>query len=199
MVTTMPDEWFAEGLSIAHIQAAGYDVAGMVEPHAEYEAAIDHLFSNNGVPFVWDEGVLRRSGDAVVTQASVQPAISVLDDPRLAEARKDFRLALADMREGDHNGAVDNARQAIEATMLALIEATNTARPRKNQAQDLFNSLRDAKVLDSAVEHLVLGETRLRNKTKAGHAGKRDVESTETEAAIASAAASILYLGKILP
>ena len=76
-----------------------------------------------------------------MSAATVQPALDVLDDPRLANARTHLVEAQQRLQEHDPDEAVDEARMAVEYGMLALLDATGTPRPAKHQPQDLFNAL----------------------------------------------------------
>ena len=46
----------------------------MIDPFEHIEHEIELLFSNNGIPFAWEDHRLERVGDSTVTQAAIQPA-----------------------------------------------------------------------------------------------------------------------------
>jgi HEPN domain-containing protein len=166
---------------------------------------INELFASNAVPFAFDEsGQLVATGSVTVSALALQPALDVLEDSRLADARRHLLDAQRRLNENRPDKAVDDARFAVEYAMLAVLDATNTPRPEKHQPDDLFDALappRDeqAWVVSRTARELVLGATRLRGRTNAGHAGLRELTPGEAEAAIASAAAAVLLLADYLP
>ena len=138
-----------------------------------------------------------------MSSLTLQPALDVLDDPRLASARTHLVEAERRLREQDPDEAVDEARMAVEYGMLALLDATNRPRPAKHQPNDLFNALADSSpgrpVLSHDAQELVLGAARFRGRTTAGHAGTAPVEQGEAEATVGSAASALVFLAHKLP
>jgi hypothetical protein len=133
-----------------------------------------------------------------VSAVSVQPAVDVLNNPLLEDARHHFTEALRRLGEPGLEEAVDESRQAVEAGMLAVLDARGIERPAKRQPQTLFDALVAAGMPDNAQE-LVLAAPRFRGRTRAGHAGGPAVSLDEAQASIAAAAAALLYLAGKLP
>jgi hypothetical protein len=202
----MPDQLFTAALD------AGFDIASAYafelfrseEAQRDIHDGIAQLFVGNGIPYAFDEtGRLTPTGSATMTAATVQPALDVLGDPRLANARTHLVEAQQRLQEHDPDEAVDEARMAVEYGMLALLDATGTPRPAKHQPQDLFDALaapgQGPPVLSRAAEELVLSAPRFRGRTTAGHAGSPAVVQGEAEAVVGAAAASLVFLGSKLP
>jgi hypothetical protein len=159
---------------------------------------------DNGVPYAFDDmGRLLPTSSAAMSEATLQPAIDALDAVRLASARSHLVAAQQRLREHDPDEAVDEARMVVEYGMLALLDATSTPRPARNQPQDLFNALaapsQGLPVPSRNAEELVLSAPRFRGRTTAGHAGSAAVEQGEAEAVVGAAAAALLFLASKLP
>jgi HEPN domain-containing protein len=137
--------------------------------------------------------------------ASIQPAVDDLNDSRLAQAQGHFGEALRRLEEPDTDEAVDEARQATEAAMLAVLNATGIAIPDRRQPDELFNALApndpdDRRAMSRDAMELVLAAARFRGRTRsAGHSGGPAVTLDEARAVVASAAAALLYLASTLP
>ena len=175
-------------------------VGGIDDSFYEYQPRVSELFLANGVPYEFnDEGQLVPSGSATAYIASVEPAIDVLNNPRLATAREHLIEAERRLRELDPEEAVDEGRQAVEAAMLALLAAHNVTIPSVRQAQQLFDALVNAGTLPRDGENIVHATPRFRNRTRAGHAVGAPVTVGEVEAAVAATAASVLFLADKLP
>jgi hypothetical protein len=201
----MPDQLFTAALDAGRDIASAYafELFRSEEAQRDTHDGIAQLFIENGVPYGFDEtGRLAPTGSAAMSAATVQPALDVLDDPRLANARTHLVEAQQRLQEHDPDEAVDEARMAVEYGMLALLDATGTPRPAKHQPQDLFNALaapgQGPPVLSRAAEELVLSAPRFRGRTTAGHAGSAAVEQGEAEAVVGAAAAALVFLASKL-
>lgn len=116
-----------------------------------FQADVAELFLTNGVPYEFDQqGRLRPSMSPSVSTVSVQPAVDVLNNPLLEDARYHSTEALRRLREPDPEEAVDEARQAVEAGMLAVLDARGIERPARRQPQTLFDALVAAGMPDTA-------------------------------------------------
>ena len=199
----MPDQLFTAALDAGRDIASAYafELFRSEEAQRDTHDGIAQLFIDNGVPYAFDEtGRLAPTGSAAMSAATVQPALDVLDDPRLANARTHLVEAQQRLQEHDPDESVDEARMAVEY-MLALLDATGTPRPAKHQPQDLFNALAGQvpPVLSRAAEELVLSPPRFRGRTTAGHAGGAAVEQGEAEPVVGAAAAALVFLASKLP
>jgi HEPN domain-containing protein len=200
LLGAIPDDMFVTAFELGAGAAAGraFDARGDTDYRNTVEAAIAEMFAANGVPYQFEEGQLMPTLSPTASAAAVQPAVDVLDDPRLADARAHYLEALRRLQEPDPDEAVDEARQAVEEALLALIDAHGVPRPERHQANNLFLSL-VPNVISNAAQELVLATPRFRNQTRAGHAGQPRVTLGEAQAAVASAAGSLLYLADKLP
>jgi hypothetical protein len=202
----MPDHLFTAALDAGCNIASAYafELQRSEEATREVHDGITQLFVDNGVPYGFDEtGRLAPTGSSAMSAATLQPALDVLDDQRLASARTHLVEAQRRLREHDPDEAVDEARMAVEYGLLALLDATGTPRPPRHQPQDLFNGLvapsQAPPVLSRSAEELVLSAPRFRGRTTAGHAGTAPVEQGEAEAVVGAAAAALRFLADKLP
>lgn len=199
-LAVIPDDLFVMAVELGEDMAEtrSFEPGGVIDFRESFEQAVTELFTSNGVPYHFDEDLLVPSLSPSVSAASVHPAVDALDDPRLADARRHFLEATRRLQEPDPDEAVDEARQAIEAAMVGVLDAHGVARPARHQANELFNAL-VPKVMSSDAQELVLGVVRFRGRTRAGHAGQPAVTLDEAQAAVASAAGSLLFLIGKLP
>lgn len=205
-LVALPDQLFnmalEGGCDIAAAHA--FELQRSEEADAEVHHGISRLFLDNGVPYDFDDdGRLVPTGSAAMSALTLQPALDVLDDPRLASARTHLVEAQRRPREHDPDEAVDESRMAVEYGMLALLDATSTPRPARHQPNELFNALiapaQGQPVLWRHAEELVLASARFRGRTTAGHAGTAPVEQHEAEAVVGAAAAALVFLAYKLP
>jgi HEPN domain-containing protein len=199
VLMAVPDEWFATAVEAGREAAIerGFEVMRASEAAQGFDGSIEQLFERNGVPFRFEDGRLVRIGDPVAATQAIQPALGVLEDHRLAESQRHFQEALTDLRRNDPEDAVDEARQAIEAALLAYIEDHGGAKPERHQPNPLFEAAVKVGLPERARE-LVLGAALYRGRTRAGHAGRPPVPMNDAEAVLASAAASIIFIGRRL-
>ena len=132
-LVAVPDDLFLLAAELGRELIARGDVlqnGGIDYTLHHYQARLTELFLANGIPWELDDE--RRSvpsGSPAVSIAAVQPAMDVLDDPRLTDARGHLIEAQRRLREPDPEEAVDEARQAVEAAMLAVLDAHSISRP----------------------------------------------------------------------
>jgi HEPN domain-containing protein len=196
VLATVPDDWFARVVLAGRDAAieAGFEALNPSGAAEGFDSTVEGLLQRNGVPYRIEGTELVRIGDPTVATQAIQPALAVIDDPRLQDARRHFEGALADLRRGDPEDAVDEARQAIEAVLLAYIADRNHELPSRHQPDALFEAAVSAGLPREAQE-LVLGAARYRGRTRAGHAGRPPVPQGDAEAVIGSAAAAIVFVG----
>jgi HEPN domain-containing protein len=204
----LPDDLFlfAAELGRAHVAGFHADLSGGIDPtYPEYQARLSELFLANGIPYELDEdGRFVATGSPTVFATSVGPAMDALDEPRLATARMHLIEAQRRLQEPDQEEAVDEARQAVEAAMIAVLDACGIPVPEKRQPDELFNALApkdpdQPRAMSRDALELVLATPRFRGRTAAGHAGGPAVTLGEAQAAVAAASAAILYLADKLP
>lgn len=197
----VPDQLFADflGLAVKGAISQAFDVMRADEAGDYIYDTLTELFTSNGIPYLINEsGDVVPSGGAAMSEAALQPAMDVLDDPRLQTAMSHLVEAQKRLQEHDPDEAVDEARMAVEYGMLALLDATSTPRPHRHQPNDLFNAL-EPTVLSRDGEELVLAAPRFRGRTSAGHAGSTPVTPGEAEAVVGAAAAALVFLVDKLP
>ena len=207
-LVAIPDDafLFAGELGCELAARGGADLSGGIDQtFYEFGHRVTELFTANGIPYELDEqGQFLPRGSLTVSVAAVEPAMDVLDDARLAIARVHLIEAQRRLREPDPEEAVDEARQAVEAAMLGVLDAHNIPRPHTRTPDQLYKALTlpypsaPPAMSRDAIE-LVLASPRFRGRTAAGHAGGAQVSLKEAEAAVAAAAASILYLADKFP
>jgi hypothetical protein len=204
----LPDDLFLFAAELGRGHVAGFhaDLSGGIDPtYHEYQARLSELFLANGIPYeLDDEGHFVPSGSPTVFATSVGPAMDALDEPRLATARMHLIEAQRRLQEPDQEEAVDEARQAVEAAMIAVLDACGIPVPEKRQPDELFNALApkdpdQPRAMSRDALELVLATPRFRGRTAAGHAGGPAVTLGEAQAAVAAASAAILYLADKLP
>jgi HEPN domain-containing protein len=202
-LVSVPDSLFVLALDVGWRYASDRHQR-TAERRSSFERGITELFVANGVPYHFEDGSLVPSISPTASAASIQPAVDVLNDPRLAQAQGHFGEALRRLEEPDTDEAVDEARQATEAAMLAVLNATGIAIPDRRQPDELFNALapndpNDRRAMSRDAMELVLAAARFRGRTSAGHSGGPAVTLDEARAVVASAAAALLYLASTLP
>jgi hypothetical protein len=204
VLVAIPDDLFIYAVELGRQYAAGFATdrsQSALQYLRQFEAEVTELFVANGTPYEFENGRLVPTMSPAVIGAAIHPALDALDDSRLSNARNHFQEGLRRLQEPDADKAVDETRQAVEAAMLAVIDAhVGATRPDRNQPQDLFNALVEGTTgVERTAEELVLAAPRFRGRTSAGHAGGATVTIEEARAAVASGAASLLYLASKLP
>ena len=148
----------------------------------------------------WD---FEWTGDPQQHELTVQPALVVLTDRRLAGARAEFEEALCKRREGtpkDLEDAVDEAAKSVESILKVLHDERSVTRPRSQQVTPLFNSLVTANAIPSYVDKLIAAASGPRNNMASHGQGAtvREVPEELADASIAAAATAITFLARYL-
>jgi HEPN domain-containing protein len=197
VLAAIPDEWFGTAIAAGRNAAvsAGFDVLDPGGANDAYCTQIESVFERNGVPYRIEGDGLVRTGDPTLATTATQPALDVLGGPGLQDARRHFEAAQADLQRHDPEDAVDEARQAVEAALIAYIEAAEGALPDRHEPVQLFERAVELGLPTEARE-MVLGAAWYRGRTRAGHAGRPAVSMDDAEAVVGSAAAAIVFVGR---
>lgn len=140
-----------------------------------------------------------------VIQEVLSAGLAALDDPRFATGpRIEFEAARQALREGTPAAlrrAVAESCNTVESAMKVLLDSHSVARPARENAQDLFNALRDAGLVPREAEEVVLSAPRFGNRKGRHGAGPvpHDVTEEEAEAVVGAAANAATFLARRLP
>lgn len=170
---------------------------------------INAICAKRGVPYRV-EGSVRKprftwTGDAVVNEQVMAPALSALDDPRFARGPSvEFASARAELRAVTPQArkqAVAEACNAVESAMKVLLDERQIGRPRPENAQNLFDALSAVGAIPKEAAEIVLGASRFGNRKGRHGAGPvaHDVAPGEAEAVVSSAATALTFLASRLP
>jgi hypothetical protein len=176
---------------------------------ASLAGALNKVLERRGAPYRAEGvGAMTRivwTGDAAVEEQVLRPAMSALDDPRLANGPKvEFDRARDELRAGDPGArkqAVAEACNAVESAMKVLLDEYGVTRPKPETAQKLFETLRDAGHVSAELQEVLLSAARFGNKKGRHGAGPvaHDVSTSEAEAVVSAAATAITFLASRLP
>ena len=154
------------------------------------------------VQFVW-------TGEAIVEEVALQPALSAIADPRLggrefATARDELR----DLTPAALKQSVAEACNAVESALKVLLAEHQVSLPSRQNVDALVASCREAGLFPPAVdgggvpiEQIITGPGRF-GKRRGRHGGgtvTHDVGRDEAEAVVAAAAVAIAFIAKRLP
>lgn len=205
MLLVIPDEEFLAAAECAPLVTSGASIPQSVAGQQDATQLLDYLgqaLETHSLP--WRASVqqgVRWEGPPQHTAPAVTGAVAALADQRLASAERDFNEALRQRRKGDAKAtehAVVSAAKAVESTMKIIVRE-NALGVKQENAQALFNRLRDEKIIPGYYEHVILACTQLRNREGAhGSATLRIVSSDVADAAIATAASAITLLARVL-
>ena len=143
LLDVIPDDMFILAVELGEDMAVGlaFESGITIEFRNSFEMTVAERMVTNGVPYHVEEGRLVPSMSPRVISASLHPAVDVLEDERLVEARRHFPEAMRRLQGPDPDEAVDEARQTVEAAMLALLDEHGVPHPDKHQPDALFNAL----------------------------------------------------------
>ena len=208
VLTFMPDGDFLTALEGALGYALQY---GYAKEHTSEE--MNAVCERRGVPYrLTERRTFEWVGDPIVETEVLAPALSALDDPRLAGGPHDeFMAARAAMREGTaqaHRHAVAEACNAVESSLTVLLVQHGQQVPSKPVLGTLLKACRDAGLLprgadgkSAPIEHVLASAGRFGNERGRHGAGQEphDVEPDEAEAVVASAAVALTLIARRLP
>jgi hypothetical protein len=167
---------------------------------------ITTICRNRGIPWqLHPTDGFQWTGDETVEHYALAPALTALNDPRLAPgAGTEFAQARAELKLGTpeaNKQVLHEAACAVESAMKVVLLQLSIGYDSNDTAQKLYEKLRDGGAIAADTEKLVLACATPRNK-RAGHGGgatAHSVETHEAEAFLASAATTIVFLAKLLP
>jgi hypothetical protein len=169
-------------------------------------ARITAICRNRGIHWRLDaEHGWQWIGDEAIEREVMQPALSILNDPRFASGvRVEFEQARTELKVGAPQArkqVLTEAASSVEGAMKVVLDQRGVPYARGDGAQKLFEHLRDAGLVSADMERILLGVALPRNRRGAHGAGAvaHEVRETEAEAFIALAATAIVFLGKLLP
>jgi hypothetical protein len=211
ILTHMPDTDFLSALE-AVLPLPFY------EECEETIAKIHAICDRRGVPYrlgLNDEAgelVFEWAGDPLIQTEVLGPALSALDDPRLAGGPQDeFVAARAALRDGTpqaYRRAVAEACNAVESGLRVLLAQNGREVPPKPQLAALLRACRDAGLLpgstggkSSPIDHVLGAAGRFGNERGRHGAGEmpHDVKPDEAEAVVSSAAVALTFIAGRLP
>jgi hypothetical protein len=143
------------------------------------------------------------TGDAEVEELAMRPALSAVQDPRLAGAKHNFDAARAELATGTPTSlrqCVHESACAVESAMKTVLSQRGVEYDERDTAFPLFDRLVAAGIVPQFMQFCVLGAASPRNK-RAGHGAEEphEVDEELAETVMASAAIAIAYLQKLLP
>jgi hypothetical protein len=145
------------------------------------------------------------TGDLTIAETAVTPALSALDDPRLANgAGVEFKGARDELREDtpeSRKRAVGEACSAVESAMRVLLEESRRPLPKPANLSNLVAALIAEGLVESELKEMLTAAGFFGNRKGRHGAGaiSHSVSQTTAEAVVASAAVALTYLAKQLP
>jgi hypothetical protein len=166
---------------------------------------ITSICRKRGIPWEFNgSDGFRWVGDAQVEAEAMHPALSAIEDPRLASAKSHFDSARSELALGTPTALPQSVHQsacAVESAMKAVLKHRGVAYSDKDAAFKLFDTLVGAGIVPEFMRYCVLAPASPRNKA-GGHGADEaphNVPQEMAEAVLASAAVAIGYLHKLLP
>jgi hypothetical protein len=183
------------------------------EPAARLQAVCQRRGVPYGLAVTDDENVVFEwTGDPIVETEVLVPALSALDDPRLAGGpQKEFVAARAAIREGtpqSHQHAVAMACNAVESGLTVLLREHDQPVPNKPVLGNLLKAARAAELFPTGsngksapIEHVLAAAGHFGNERGRHGAGEEphDVQPDEAEAVVAAAAVALTLIARRLP
>lgn len=157
---------------------------------------IDYRFTNDGrAEWHGDEGTYHEV---------VRPALDALADARLGGCREEFEAALGHLRAGtpkDREDAIEEAGKAVESAMKVVLDVRGIPRTDKENAEKLWQMIRDAEIIETPTHDAIGSTARLRNEWGGhGQGGQvRQIPEGIPELAVRASAAAVAYLAGLLP
>lgn len=192
---------YVEDRAIVDVDYIEYAKDPMIAP----VTYLNELFAARRIDYRFNEnGLAEWHGDEGTYFEVIRPALDVLDDPRLVGCRQEFEAALGHLRAGrpkDREDAIEEAGKAVESAMKVILDDRNIPRTGKENAEKLWELVRDAGVVETPTHHAILATAGLRNEW-GGHgqgAEIRQIPDGIPELAVRTAAAAIAYVAALLP
>ena len=194
----------------------GYQLIRSVPARRSFPERANRLCERRGVPYRAEGSVLSIqfvwTGDAIVEQEAIQPALSALDDPRLVPGPgQKFAVAKRELREGTPSAlrqAVAEACNGVESALEVLLTEHGQPIPAGQGVDRLLAACKAANLFPPAVdgkgvpvEQILLGPARFGDRRGRHGSGAvpDDVEREEAEAVVAAAAVAIKFIAGRLP
>lgn len=171
---------------------------------------LEQVFRRRGLPYTASpaDGIF-WIGEPAIYQDVIEPALSVLEDPRLAPARDEFNKSRGHLRRGELRDAGKTAGDAVETTLAILLDAHGREQPQTAGGDDLvqagllFDALKakELRLLDQDRDHaLIFGSIKVRHTCAHGvGANPKPPDPVYVKAGVAAAAVAITYLASKLP
>jgi hypothetical protein len=170
---------------------------------------INQVCRQRGIPYRL-EGIRNRAhfvwtGDAIVNEQALRPALSALDDSRLAQGpRQEFEAARHELRQGTPGArkqAVAEACNAVESALRVFLEEHGQSLLEKQTLDLLLNACVEAGLIAAEARELVAGPGRFGNRRGRHGAGAvaHNVTTEEAETVVSAAAVAITFIAKRLP
>lgn len=200
---TVPEPDFLTALEI------GLGLAPNPYARAGLPDRINHVCDRRGLPYrvegVSTSAVFKWIGDATVQHQVLEPALSALNDPRLAAgAGAEFNAAREELRKGTpgtRKQAVAEACNAVESALKVLLQEHQQALPAKESLDSLLNACVAANLIATEARELVASAGRFGNRRgrHGGGAVAHAVTSEEAESVVAAAAVAVTFIARLLP
>lgn len=161
---------------------------------------VNAILRARGAPYVLEDGRFEWVGEPEVEKSAIRPALKALADPRLCGGPAvEFGQARAELltdTPSTRKQAVVEACNAVESTMKVLCTDRGVARNGNEGAAALFALLREASVLPSESDNLVLAASRAGNRRGRHGAGEtaHSVDPCLAQATVAASAVAISFL-----
>jgi len=192
---------YVEDRAIVDVDYIDYAEDPMIAP----VAYLNDLFAARRIDYRFNEnGLAEWHGDEGTYFEVVRPALDALDDARFAGCRQEFEAALGHLRAGtpkDREDAIEEAGKAVESAMKVVLDALSIPSTGKENAEKLWQSIRDAGVVETPTHHAIVSAAGLRNEWGGHGQGSeiRQIPDGIPELAVRTAAAAIAYLAGLLP
>ena len=194
----------------------GHQLIRSMPARRSFPERANRLCERRGVPYRAEGSVLSIhfvwTGDAIVEQEAVRPALSALDDPRLVPGPgQEFAVARRELREGTPSAlrqAVAEACNGVESALEVLLTEHGQPIPAGQGVDRLMGACKAANLFPPAVdgkgvpvEQILLGPARFGDRRGRQGSGPvpHDVEREEAEAVVAAAAVAIKFIAGSLP
>lgn len=180
----LPDEEFLTAIEHTVSKYAGESKTARESCNALMRYA-DGTLKAHAIPFSVTNDLrgFEWTGDQVIHDVAIAPALAALEDSRLENAREEFADALQKRRAGrvnDLRDAAHEAANAVESTLAVLLQVHQVDAPRQLAATGLLHRLVERQVLPGWTEHLVLASPQIATFTAVTVGASRRIRSVRT-------------------